>query len=105
MRDGNACQYCGVRLNRKQISLDHVITRSQGGKTNWENIVASCIPCNTRKGGRTPKQARMKLLNTPKKPTWSELRNLIGPRIRYREWLPFMTTVDAAYWNTELESD
>ena len=105
MRDSDACQYCGKRLARKHLSLDHVIPRSQGGKTNWENIVASCIPCNSRKGGRTPRQANLKLLRPPKKPTWSELRNLIGPRLRYREWLPFMKPVDAAYWNTELESD
>jgi len=105
MRDNDTCQYCGGRFSRKLLSLDHVIPRSQNGKTNWENIVAACIPCNSRKGGGTPKEARMSLLRSPKKPTWSELRNIIGPRLRYREWLPFLNPVDAAYWNTELDSD
>ena len=105
IRDKDTCQYCGRRFSRKQLSLDHVIPRSRNGRTNWENIVAACVPCNSRKGGGTPKEARMTLLRPPKKPTWSELRNIIGPRLRYQEWLPFLNPVDAAYWNTELESD
>ena len=105
VRDNDRCQYCGDKFHRKDLSLDHVLPRSQGGVTTWENIVASCIPCNSIKGGRTPAQAGIKLLRPAKKPTWSELRTLIGPCLRFREWLPFMNPVDAAYWNTELDSD
>ncbi len=105
MRDDDTCQYCGQRFSRKLLSLDHVIPRSQCGKTHWTNIVASCIPCNSKKGGRTPSQAKMRLLKEPKEPSWSELRNLIGPRLLYKQWLPFFNPIDAAYWNTELASD
>jgi len=71
-RDHNTCQYCGRRYTTSQLSLDHVIPRSRGGKTTWENIVIACVPCNQRKGGRTPVQAQMKLRVAPvrpKKPT------------------------------------
>ena len=105
VRDHDTCQYCGRRFHRKDLSLDHVIPLSQGGGTTWANIVASCIPCNSKKGGRTPRQAGLSLLRPAKKPSWTQLRILIGPYLHYREWLPFMNPVDAAYWNTELDSD
>jgi len=105
LRDSDTCQYCGKRLPRSGLNLDHVIPRSQGGKTNWRNIVASCIKCNSKKGGRTPSQAHMHLIREPRKPRWSELRNLVGPRLHYQEWLPFLNPVDASYWNTELSTD
>ena len=57
-RDRNQCQYCGKRLARPDLTLDHVVPRSQGGRSTWENIVCSCQYCNRRKGGRTPRQAR-----------------------------------------------
>lgn len=53
-RDQGQCQYCGTRLTRAESTYDHVVPRSQGGRTNWENIVIACVPCNQRKGGRTP---------------------------------------------------
>lgn len=104
-RDDHTCQYCIRRLPRRDLNLDHVIPRSKGGKTNWENVVTSCIECNFRKGGRTPEQANMKLLKVPRKPRWSELVHPPRMRARYREWLPFLNLVDASYWNSELESD
>jgi len=67
-RDGFRCQYCGVRRMMRELNYDHVLPRRQGGKTNWENIVTCCYPCNDRKGGRTPEQAGMTLLRSPGKP-------------------------------------
>ena len=69
-RDLFECQYCGCNLNSKEATLDHVIPRSHGGKTCWENIVCSCSICNRKKGGRTPREARMTLKRTPSKPGW-----------------------------------
>lgn len=102
-RDRNTCQYCGHRLPRVELNLDHVIPRSQGGSSVWENIVCSCHACNRRKGGRTPKEAGMKLLHPPRRPEWTPFMLETFSLRRYREWLPFLSTVDAAYWNTELQ--
>ena len=59
--DGNRCQYCGRKFATSELSLDHVIPRSQGGRATWENIVCACLKCNVSKGGRTPREAGMKL--------------------------------------------
>lgn len=67
-RDGFRCQYCGNQKVMKELNYDHVLPRKQGGKTVWDNIVTSCYPCNDRKGGRTPEQAKMNLLRKPAKP-------------------------------------
>ncbi len=67
-RDGYCCQYCGQAKPTSMLSIDHVIPRSLGGKTNWENVVCSCLRCNSRKGGRTPQQAHMVLLSKPTRP-------------------------------------
>ena len=67
-RDDWTCQYCGKRLPTKKLNYDHVIPRSQGGKTVWENIVTSCYDCNDRKRDRTPQQAGMHLRKPPVKP-------------------------------------
>jgi 5-methylcytosine-specific restriction endonuclease McrA len=64
MRDGNRCQYC----SRSAENIDHVVPKSQGGTHTWENVVASCRRCNTKKGGRTPQQAGMELLHIPRAP-------------------------------------
>ncbi len=105
LRDDHTCQYCGQKLPRRELNLDHVVPRSRGGKTNWHNVVASCIKCNFKKGGRTPDEAGMRLLRAPHKPRWSHLIHPPRLRARYREWLPFLNVVDASYWNSELESD
>jgi hypothetical protein len=102
-RDRNICQYCGRRCPRVELNLDHVIPRSQGGTSVWENIVCSCHACNRLKGGRTPKEAGMKLLRPPRRPEWTPFMLETFSLRRYREWLPFLSTVDAAYWNTELQ--
>lgn len=67
-RDGYACVYCGKKQKIGELTYDHVVPRSQGGKTCWENIVTACVSCNYRKGGRTPEQAGMKLRKQPRQP-------------------------------------
>ncbi|MBN1961718.1 MAG: HNH endonuclease [Deltaproteobacteria bacterium] len=104
-RDNHTCQYCNKRLPRRDLNLDHIIPRSRGGKTNWENVVTSCIKCNFKKGGRTPEEANMKLIRPARQPRWGELVHSLRMRGCYREWLPFLNMVDASYWNTELETD
>lgn len=69
LRDGYTCQYCGAELAPKDLTFDHVVPRSQGGRTSWTNIVTACRPCNGKKGNRTPRQAGMKLSSTPERPT------------------------------------
>jgi 5-methylcytosine-specific restriction endonuclease McrA len=89
-RDDHTCQYCGRTEPTNQLSLDHVIPRSHGGPTTWENIVCCCLRCNSRKGGRTPKEARMKLLSSPSKPRVSPLliQSINDPR--YEIWKTFI---------------
>jgi len=104
-RDGNTCQYCGRRFTRTDLNLDHVTPRSRGGLSTWENIVCSCHVCNRRKGGRTPEEAGMHLVRRPRRPEWTPFSSEMFSLRRYREWMPFLTAVDSAYWNTELIQD
>ncbi|MEZ5302252.1 MAG: HNH endonuclease [Verrucomicrobiales bacterium] len=69
-RDKFTCQYCGRGFETKQLNLDHVIPRDKGGRTSWENVVTSCIPCNTRKANKLPAEANMFPLNRPRAPRW-----------------------------------
>jgi 5-methylcytosine-specific restriction endonuclease McrA len=102
-RDRCTCQYCGRRFSRPELNLDHVIPRAQGGTSTWENVVCSCHECNRRKGGRTPGEARMKLIVQPRKPAWTPPISLSVPAVMRREWAPFLDfMVDVSYWNTEL---
>jgi 5-methylcytosine-specific restriction endonuclease McrA len=101
-RDRDTCQYCGRTLPRSELNLDHVVPRAQGGRTTWENVACSCLPCNLRKGGRTPEQAGMSLLERPVRPRWTPLFRGAVRRVTYREWLPYLSRVDASYWNVEL---
>lgn len=75
-RDNFECQYCGVELLSREATLDHVVPRSQGGKTSWINIVCACSSCNRKKGGRTPKEARMQLRKHPVQPDWLPVLNM-----------------------------
>jgi 5-methylcytosine-specific restriction endonuclease McrA len=102
-RDGESCQYCGEKFPRSELTIDHIVPRSLGGKSVWENVVCCCMDCNRRKGGRTPEDARMKLKNKPKRPLWSPLSNISIRAVRYKEWEPFLSFVDTSYWNVELE--
>jgi len=101
-RDNFQCQYCARKPHRAELNLDHVVPRSLGGRSTWENVVTSCVDCNRRKGGRTPRQAHLKLLRKPERPRWTPLANLMWSSVRYREWRPFLSVVDASYWNVEL---
>ncbi len=90
-RDHFTCQYCGKRLPMKDLNYDHVVPRIQGGKTVWENIVTSCYPCNDKKAGRTPEQARMKLLKHPVRPaTLPMTQPLLNMRVVPDLWVPYL---------------
>lgn len=99
-RDQNRCQYCGKRFPTTELSLDHVVPRSQGGTSGWDNIVCACIRCNVKKGGRTPQQAHMKLIALPSKPKRSPILTIKLSDSKYASWKQFL---DFAYWNVELK--
>ncbi len=99
-RDSNRCQYCGKRFPTNELSLDHVVPRSQGGRTSWENIVCCCVKCNVKKGGRTPEQATMHLIAKPIKPRRSPVISIRLADERYWSWKQFL---DNAYWTVELK--
>lgn len=98
-RDSNRCQYCGNKFPTSELSLDHVVPRSQGGGATWENIVCACVKCNIRKGGRTPRQASMHLIRLPTKPRRNPSISLKLADNRYASWKAFL---DNAYWSVEL---
>lgn len=99
-RDGNHCQYCGRTFPREELNLDHVIPRDQGGKTTWENIVCSCIRCNSRKANRLPHEASMRLIRKPVRPKWRPVISLVLGNQERERWKDFL---DLAYWNVELD--
>lgn len=100
VRDQNRCQYCGKRYPTTELSLDHVIPRSRGGESVWENVVCCCLKCNVRKGGRTPAEAGMRLIGPPKKPRRSAVIKIGLSDGKYASWKQFL---DHAYWNVELK--
>jgi 5-methylcytosine-specific restriction endonuclease McrA len=99
-RDKERCQYCNKTFERKDLNLDHVIPRHYGGKTTWENVVCSCIKCNTRKANRLPHEAKMRLLRKPVKPKWRPVISIVLGESRHEQWKHFL---DVAYWNVELK--
>ena len=101
-RDKNTCQYCGKVFERQDLNLDHVVPRDRGGPTSWENIVCSCIPCNTRKANRTPQEAHMHLIRKPKRPKWRPFVQINFSIYQHDSWKHF---IDLAYWNVELGED
>ncbi len=98
-RDGYRCQYCGHQQLTQELSIDHVVPRSHGGGTSWENCVLACLACNVCKANRTPAQARMTLLRTPTRPPWSPCLMVQMGR-RRASWEKF---VSDQYWNAALE--
>ena len=97
LRDAFTCQYCGWG---EDLTFDHVIPRSRGGRTSWENIVTACAPCNLRKGGRTPKEAQMPPARPARRPTAYELQELgrrFPPHHLHQSWMDYL------YWDIELE--
>jgi 5-methylcytosine-specific restriction endonuclease McrA len=101
-RDKNICQYCGHVFDRRDLNIDHVIPRDRGGKTTWENVVCSCIPCNTRKGNKLLNEAGMKLVHKPKRPKWRPFISVSINKTEEDSWKHFL---DLAYWNVELGED
>lgn len=98
-RDRNTCQYCGVVFERRDLNLDHVVPRDRGGPTTWENIVCSCIRCNTRKANKSPAEAGMRLIRKPKRPKWRPFVQVTFGSPIHDSWKHFL---DVAYWNVEL---
>ena len=99
-RDKNRCQYCGKKVPTSELSLDHVIPRTQGGTSNWKNIVCACTNCNKHKGGRRPEEAGMKLICKPVKPNHCPLIQLKLGSNKYNSWKQFLNN---AYWSAPLE--
>lgn len=75
-RDNFVCQYCGEHKTRQELTVDHILPKSRGGKSTWLNIVSACKPCNWKKADKTPEEAGMKLLSVPKIPTWRDSLDL-----------------------------
>ncbi len=84
-RDHDTCQYCGEQPGRIFLTIDHVVPRSQGGQTVWDNVVTACRDCNHKKGGRTPDQANMTLRNKPRQPQYVAFA-LLGELERHDVW-------------------
>ena len=79
-RDHYTCQYCGMPACKAKLTIDHILPRSQGGETTWENVVTACGACNRRKGNRLPEEAGMSLRSQPGRPRYLALTLLAGPR-------------------------
>ena len=97
LRDAFSCQYCG---SADELTFDHVIPRSRGGRTTWDNVVTACAPCNLLKGGRLPNHAQMHPKNRPHRPTVTELRNngrAFPPNYLHESWAVYL------YWDSVLE--
>lgn len=97
-RDGHTCQYCGLQCPTTELTFDHVVPVARGGRKDWENIVTCCVSCNRRKGGRTPGEARMRMVRHPKRPeSPPAIRITIGLRNAPESWRDYL------YWNVELD--
>ena len=98
-RDHHTCQYCGVQPGGEGITIDHVIPRSQGGHSSWNNCVAACVRCNARKADRTPEQAGMRLRKLPVRPDWKPLYALLGerPGLATAAWTRFLPDEPARF--------
>ena len=98
-RDHSTCQYCGQQPGTEELTIDHVIPRSKGGPTTWENCVLACVPCNARKANRTPEQSGMKLRKHPVRPSWRPFYD--NSNIRIASWNRFLSE---AYWNVPIDN-
>ncbi|MCD6385517.1 HNH endonuclease [Candidatus Sumerlaeota bacterium] len=100
LRDNFTCQYCGRKAQRDELTIDHVIPRSRGGKSTWENVVIACIECNAKKGDSLPQEKGLQLRRKPKKPHWLiTCRRFFTPE-KKSVWQKF---IDHAYWNVILD--
>lgn len=99
------CCYCGHKFKSSELNFDHVIPKSRGGKTNWENIVSSCYDCNSKKDDRTPKEAGMTLLVQPSKPKHQPIMKRLVVSLPMKTRMNWQRFLDKAYWNVPLEQD
>ena len=97
-RDRYTCQYCGVQPGSEELTIDHVLPRSRGGTSTWENCVLACLQCNKRKADKLPDEARMPLRKTPIRPKWKPM--YAWHSMRVESWSKFLSE---AYWNVELD--
>lgn len=98
LRDEFTCQYCGAK---DALTFDHVVPRASGGRTTWDNVVASCGPCNLSKGAKSLRQAGMNLRRPPMRPSPERLQNVgrkFPPNYLHKSWMDFL------YWDAELEA-
>jgi 5-methylcytosine-specific restriction endonuclease McrA len=101
LRDSFSCQYCGDGFPSEDLTFDHVIPRSRGGRTTWENVVTACQDCNLAKGNRLPQHCDMLPRQEPFRPTTYQLQQngrAFPPNFLHESWNDFL------YWDTELES-
>ncbi|MFT5524248.1 MAG: 5-methylcytosine-specific restriction endonuclease McrA [Pirellulaceae bacterium] len=98
-RDRYTCQYCGIQPGSDDLTLDHVLPRSHGGQSTWENCVLACLACNKRKADRIPETAGMRLRKEPVQPVWKPMYARYSAPID--SWGKF---VSESYWNTALEA-
>lgn len=99
-RDKYVCQYCGHKFSTEELTIEHIVPRSKGGRNTWENLVAACIPCNRKKGNKDLEHSGMKLIKKPKKPNAIHGVVIHLGNKRYKDWDHFISDV---YWNTELQ--
>lgn len=97
-RDRYTCQYCGRQPGSAELTIDHVVPRSRGGTSCWENCVLACVDCNHLKADRTPEQAQMRMRHEPFRPTWRPFYSDHAHRLE--SWSKF---VSEAYWDVELD--
>ena len=98
-RDRFRCQYCGLKSDARELTIDHVIPRVRGGTSTWENCVIACIACNRRKSHRTLTDSGMRLMTDPRRPGWTP-RHLFAGIPRRATW---ERVIGEAYWNVNLE--
>ena len=111
-RDKYQCQYCGIKppskraalrwMEDKALTFDHLLPRSRGGKTTWDNIVTCCQKCNAKKSNRTPTEMGWKVKKLPIQPRWHPTLNIPLKLVPHKEWISFL---DLAYYNVELDND
>ena len=100
LRDSFSCQYCGDPFGAQELTFDHVVPRSRGGRTAWINVVTACSPCNLAKGDKLPHQAGMHPVRAPYEPETTELKEngrAFPPNYLHQSWRDFL------YWDSELD--
>lgn len=90
VRDGHRCQYCGNVYSVSRLTLDHVVPRSLGGLSSWNNLVTCCVECNKKKANKTLEQSGMKLLSTPGAPNWLPTNLYSSKEFVPKEWLDYL---------------